>query len=108
MRRGNLSIFVLLLTLFLSCSNTNQENQTSSISEETLENQAVVEVKEPANSIWISAKKGDIESIKQHIAFGTDLNSQGILVSIWVLQILLYTYQEKVLFCKNHLLLQWI
>ena len=77
MRRGNLSIFVLLLTLFLSCSNTNQENQTSSISEETLENQAVVEVKEPANSIWISAKKGDIESIKQHIAFGTDLNSQG-------------------------------
>ena len=77
MRRGNLSIFVLLLTLFLSCSNTNQENQTSSISEETLENQAVVEVKEPANSIWISAKKGDIESIKQHIAFGTDLNSKG-------------------------------
>ena len=77
MRRGNLSIFVLLLTLFLSCSNTNQENQTSSISEETLDNQAVVEVKEPANSIWISAKKGDIESIKQHIAFGTDLNSKG-------------------------------
>ena len=77
MRRGNLFIFVLLLTLFLSCSNTNQENQTSSISEETLDNQAVVEVKEPANSIWISAKKGDIESIKQHIAFGTDLNSKG-------------------------------
>ena len=77
MRRGNLSIFVLLLTLFLSCSNTNQENQTSSISEETLDNQAAVEVKEPANSIWISAKKGDIESIKQHIAFGTDLNSKG-------------------------------
>ena len=77
MRRGNLSIFVLLLTLFLSCSNANQENQTSSISEETLDNQAAVEVKEPANSIWISAKKGDIESIKQHIAFGTDLNSKG-------------------------------
>ena len=77
MRRGNLSIFVLLLTLFLSCSNTNQENQTSSISEETLDNQAVVEVKEPANSIWVSAKKGDAESIKQHIAFGTDLNSKG-------------------------------
>ena len=34
-------------------------------------------VKEPSNSIWVSAKKGDIESIKQHIAFGTDLNSKG-------------------------------
>ena len=28
-------------------------------------------------SFMISAKKGDIESIKQHIAFGTDLNSKG-------------------------------
>ena len=77
MRRGNLSVCIFILILFVSCSSTNQENETTSINEETLDNQAVVEVKEPANSIWVSAKKGDAESIKQHIAFGTDLNSKG-------------------------------
>jgi ankyrin repeat protein len=77
MRRGNLSVCIFILILFVSCSSTNQENETTSINEEALDNQAVVEVKEPANNIWVSAKKGDIESIKQHIAYGTDLNSKG-------------------------------
>ena len=77
MRRGNLSVCIFILVLFVSCSSTNQENETPPISDETLDNQAIEEVKEPANSIWVSAKKGDVESIKQHIAFGTDLNSKG-------------------------------
>ena len=77
MRRGNLSFCIFLLVLFVSCSSTNQENETTSISEETSNNQSVEEIKEPSSNIWVSAKKGDIESIKQHIAYGTDLNSKG-------------------------------
>ncbi len=77
MRRGKFSVCGFIFILFISCSSTNQENETPPISEETLDNQAIEEVKEPANSIWVSAKKGDVESIKQHIAFGTDLNSKG-------------------------------
>ena len=77
MRRGNLSVCIFLLILFVSCSSTNQENETTSISEETSNNQSVEEIKEPSSNIWVSAKKGDIESIKQHIAFGTNLNSVG-------------------------------
>ena len=68
MKRGNLFIFVFVLILFASCSSTNQENETTSISEETSDNQPVEEIKEHVSNIWVSAKKGDIESIKQHIA----------------------------------------
>ena len=77
MRRGNLSVCIFILILFVSCSSTNQENENTSISEEASNNQPVEEIKEPASNIWVSAKKGDIESIKQHIAYGTDLNSKG-------------------------------
>ena len=77
MRRGNLSVCIFILILFVSCSSTNQENENTSISEEASSNQTVEEIKEPASNIWVSAKKGDIDSIKQHIAFGTDLNSKG-------------------------------
>ena len=77
MRRGKFSVCGFIFILFISCSSTNQENETPPISDEALDNQAIEEVKEPANSIWVSAKKGDVESIKQHIAFGTDLNSKG-------------------------------
>ena len=77
MRRGKFSVCGFIFILFISCISTNQENETPPISDETLDNQAIEEVKEPANSIWVSAKKGDVESIKQHIAFGTDLNSKG-------------------------------
>ncbi len=77
MRRGSLSVCVFILILFVSCTGTNQENETISINEETSNNQPVEEIKEPASNIWVSAKKGDIESIKQHIAYGTDLNSKG-------------------------------
>ena len=77
MRRGNLSFCIFLLVLFVSCNSTNQENENTSISEETSNNLSVEEIKEPASNIWVSAKKGDIESIKQHIAYGTDLNAKG-------------------------------
>ena len=77
MRRGNLSVCIFILILFVSCSSTNQENENTSISEGASNNQPVEEIKEPASNIWVSAKKGDIESIKQHIAYGTDLNSKG-------------------------------
>ena len=77
MRRGNLSVCIFILILFVSCSSTNQKNENTSISEEVSNNQSVEEIKEPASNIWVSAKKGDIESIKQHIAYGTDLNSKG-------------------------------
>ena len=77
MRRGNLSVCVFILILFVSCTSTNQENDITSISEETSNNQPEEEIKEPSSNIWVSAKKGDLESIKQHIAYGTDLNSKG-------------------------------
>ena len=77
MRRGNLSVCIFILILFVSCASTNLENETTSISEETSNNPPLEEIKEPSSNIWVSAKKGDIESIKQHIAYGTDLNSKG-------------------------------
>ena len=77
MRRGNLYVCIFILILFVSCTSTNQENETTSISEEASNNQPEEEVKEPASNIWESAKKGYIESIKQHIAYGTDLDSKG-------------------------------
>ncbi len=42
------------------------------LKEEVQEIEEVVEtVKEPGNSIWVSAKKGDLASIEQHIAYGS-------------------------------------
>ena len=76
MMRLNINILIFSLIFFTSCSNSNKENNITSTNEtEVVEVEE--EIKEPANNIWISAKKGDIESIKQHIAFGTDLNSKG-------------------------------
>jgi ankyrin repeat protein len=77
MKRLNQSILISILIFCISCSNTNQEDDTSPIIETTISEQAEVSIKEPENNIWVSAKKGDIESIRQHIAFGTDLNSIG-------------------------------
>ena len=77
MRRGNLYFCIFILILCVSCSSTNQENESTSINKEISDNSPVEVVKEPTSNIWISAKKGNIDSIKQHIAFGTDLNSKG-------------------------------
>ena len=74
--RLNINILIFSLIFITSCSSTNQENNINSTNE-TVVIEVEEAVKEPANNIWISAKKGDIESIKQHIAFGTDLNSKG-------------------------------
>ena len=76
MKRFNLSILIFFLIFFANCSDNNEINEAESTVETTIEEQ-VEEIKEPDNNIWVSAKKGDIESIKQHIAFGTDLNSTG-------------------------------
>ena len=77
MRVLNLSLLIVLLIFSVSCSNSSQENDVTREIQITDATEAEVEVKKPANSIWVSAKKGDIESIRQHIAFGTDLNSVG-------------------------------
>ena len=76
MKRLNLSILIFFLIFFANCSDNNEVTEAESTVETTIEEQ-VEEIKEPDNNIWVSAKKGDIESIKQHIAFGTDLNSTG-------------------------------
>ena len=76
MKRLNINILIFTLVLITSCSNSSQENNIDSTNE-TVVVEVEEAIKEPANNIWISSKKGDIESIKQHIAFGTDLNSKG-------------------------------
>ena len=77
MKRLSKFLLILFIIFCISCGNTNQENDTSQIIETTIGEQAEASIKEPENNIWVSSKKGDIESIKQHIAFGTDLNSTG-------------------------------
>ena len=72
---------LILLTFFVafcsSGSSSTEVEETVAV-EETQETEEVVEtVKQPTNSIWVSAKNGDLESIKQHIAYGTDLDSKG-------------------------------
>ena len=76
MMKLNINILIFSLIFITSCSSSNQENNINSTNE-TVVIEVEEAVKEPANNIWISAKKGDVESIKQHIAFGTDLNSKG-------------------------------
>ena len=77
MKNLNLLLFSILLVFFVNCNNSNQENSLSQENQIPDNTETAVEIKEPANSIWVSAKKGDIESMRQHIAFGTDLNSVG-------------------------------
>ena len=77
MKNLNLLLFSVLLVFFVNCNNSNQENSLSQENQIPDNTETTVEIKEPANSIWVSAKKGDIESIRQHIAFGTNLNSVG-------------------------------
>ena len=72
----NLVYLVIFLIFFNNCSNANEDTSINTTNDTVLV-EVKETVKEPANSIWVSAKKGDIESIKQHIAFGTDLNSKG-------------------------------
>ena len=77
MKNLNLLLFSVLLVFLVNCNNSNQENSLSQENQIPDNTETAVEIKEPANSIWVSAKKGDIESIRQHIAFGTNLNSVG-------------------------------
>ena len=77
MKNLNLLLFSVLLVFLVNCNNSNQENSLSQENQIPDNTESTVEIKEPANSIWVSAKKGDIESIRQHIAFGTNLNSVG-------------------------------
>ena len=68
MRVLNLSLLIVLLIFSVSCSNSGQENDATREIQITDDTEAGVEVKDPANSIWVSAKKGDIESIRQHLS----------------------------------------
>ena len=77
MRRLSKFLSILFIIFCISCGGTNQENDTSPIIETTIGEQAEASIKEPENNIWVSAKKGDIESIKPHIAFVSVLNSTG-------------------------------
>ena len=77
MKNLNLLLLSVLLVFFVNCNNSNQENSLSQENQIPDNTENAVEIKEPANSIWVSAKKGDIESMRQHIAFGTNLNSVG-------------------------------
>ena len=77
MKNLNLLLFSVLLIFFVNCNNSSQESSLSQENQIPDNTETTVEIKEPANSIWVSAKKGDIESIRQHIAFGTNLNSVG-------------------------------
>ena len=77
MKNLNLLLFSVLLVFFVNCNSSNQENSLSQENQIPDNTETAVEIKEPANSIWVSAKKGDIESMRQHIAFGTNLNSVG-------------------------------
>ena len=72
----NISILVFFLIFFTNCSNSNEDTSINTNNDVIVE-EVEETVKEPANNIWLSAKKGDIESIKQHIDFGTDINSKG-------------------------------
>ena len=64
MKRFNLSILIFFLIFFANCSDNNEVNEAESTVETTIEEQ-VEEIKEPDNNIWVSAKKGDIESIRK-------------------------------------------
>ena len=60
----NISILVFFLIFFTSCSNSNEDTSINTTND-TIVEEVEETVKEPANNIWLSAKKGDIESIKQ-------------------------------------------
>ena len=77
MKKYSLILLVLLVAFCSGGSSSTAEEETV-VAEEVQEIEEVVEtVKEPGNSIWVSAKKGDLASIEQHIAYGTDINSKG-------------------------------
>ena len=69
MKRLNINILIFTLVFITSCSNPSQENNID-LTNETVVVEVEEVIKEPADNIWISSKKGEIESIKQHIAFG--------------------------------------
>ena len=77
MKKYILILLAFLLAFCSSGSSSTEVEETVAAEETQATEEAVETVKEPTNSIWVSAKKGDIESIKQHIAYGTDLDSKG-------------------------------
>ena len=67
-----LSMF-LLINVCSSGDSSNSPEQTISVDEPV---ESVESVPEPDVDIWTAAKKGDLQIIKQHIIYGTDLNSR--------------------------------
>ena len=56
MKRLNINTLIFTLVFITSCSNSNQENNINSTNETPVVEVEEV-IKEPANSIWVSAKK---------------------------------------------------
>ena len=67
---------LFILSLLLLVSFCSSEESSSSSGEVVSEEQTVETVPEPDIDIWEAAKNGDIQAIKQHILFGTDLSSK--------------------------------
>ena len=73
MRKVIFLSMVLLINFCSSGDSSSSLEQTISVDEPV---ESVESVPEPDVDIWTAAKKGDLQIIKQHIIYGTDLNSR--------------------------------
>ena len=70
-------LFILSLLLLISfCSSGESSTSSEEVAPVEQPEQTVETVPEPDIDIWEAAKNGDIQAIKQHIMFGTDLSSK--------------------------------
>ena len=70
-------LFILSLLLLISfCSSGGSSSSSEEVAPVEQPEQTVDTVPEPNIDIWEAAKNGDIQAIKQHILFGTDLSSK--------------------------------
>ena len=67
---------LFILSLLLLVSFCSSEESSNSSEEVVLVEQPEETVQEPDIDIWEAAKNGDVQAIKQHILFGTDLSSK--------------------------------
>ena len=65
---------IALLINFCSSGESSSSPAITTIEDEPVE--TVETIPEPDVDIWTAVKEGDLQSIKQHILYGTDLNSR--------------------------------